>query len=181
VLPNIRLEYTALDYSGTSTQSFTYKGLTYNANARSDLSLDQYDLIMYYNLLDNTMWATLDLGLDVKVIESEFNAEDSISGNSVHVKETIPVPMGDARVRANIPGTGVGVEGDIKYTAYKNSKMMDYRVKVDYTLVDVLPVDVGIELGYRFENIDIDGKDFSTETPADIEVDGLFFGVFVKF
>lgn len=180
-IPNIRVEYAAVNYSGTSTQSFTYKGLTYNANASSDLVLDQYDLIMYYNILDNTMWATLDLGLDIKLIQSEFNAVESGAGNSVHIKETLPVPMGYARVRAEIPGTDIGLEGDIKYTAYKNSKIMDYRVKIDYTVVDLFPVDVGLELGYRFEGIDIDGNDFSIDTTADIEVDGIFFGAFIKF
>lgn len=180
-LPNLRLEYTSLDYSGTSTQSFTYKGVTYNASASSKLTLDQYDLIMYYNILDNTMWATLDVGLDIKLIESEFSAVDNIGGNSVYVKETLPVPMGYARIRAEIPGTDIGIEGDMKYSAYKNSKIMDYRVKLDYTVVDFFPVDVGLELGYRFEGVDIDGNDFSIDTTADVEIDGIFFGAFIKF
>lgn len=181
VLPNLRLEYAAVDFKGTSTAGFDYKGVTYTANATSDLTLDQIDVIMYYNLLDNTAWITLDLGLDVKVIDFEFNAAQSTGLNAIHDKETIPLPMGYARGRVEIPGTDIGFEGNVKYISYKNSKVMDYAIKADYTLVDVLPVDVGLEVGYRFQQYDIDGTDFSVETTADIKVKGVFVGATIKF
>lgn len=181
VLPNLRLEYAAVDFSGTSTQSFDYLGTTYSANAKSDLTLDQFDIIMYYNLLDNTAWMTLDLGLDIKVVEAEFNAAQSSGANAVQEKETLPLPMGYARARVEIPGTGIGVEGNVKYTAYKESKAMDYAIKADYTLVDILPVDVGLEVGYRFQQFDIDGSDFDIDTSLDVEIDGIFAGATVRF
>lgn len=181
VLPNLRLEYAAVDFSGTSTQSFDYRGTTYSANAKSDLTLDQFDIIMYYNLLDNTAWMTLDLGLDIKVVEAEFNAAQSSGANAVQEKETLPLPMGYARARVEIPGTGIGVEGNVKYTAYKESKAMDYAIKADYTLVDILPVDVGLEVGYRFQQFDIDGSDFDIDTSLDVEIDGIFAGATVRF
>jgi outer membrane protein len=182
VLPNLRLEYAAIDYSGTSTASFVYDGKTYAANSTSDLTLDQFDIIMYYNLLDNTAWTTLDLGIDVKVIQSELNAADSLGAVvDVHEKETLPVPMAYGRLRFEIPGVDIGLEGNMKYSAYKNSKIMDYAIKADYTLVDVLPVDIGLEVGYRFQQLDIDGTDFSIDTTADIEIDGVFAGAVIKF
>lgn len=181
VLPNLRLEYAAVDFAGTSTQSFEYQGTTYSANAKSDLTLDQFDIIMYYNILDNTAWMTLDLGLDVKVVQAEFNAAQSTGLNAVQEKETLPLPMGYARARVEIPGTDIGLEGNVKYTAYKDSKVMDYAIKADYTLVDILPVDVGLEVGYRFQQFDIDGTDFSIDTSLDVEIDGVFAGATVKF
>ena len=182
VLPNLRLEYAAVDFSGASSQNFVYKGTTYNAGAQSDLTLDQIDVIMYYNILDNTAWVTLDLGLDIKVIQSDFSAVQSSGLNPVSVKETLPIPMAYGRARFEIPGVDIGVEGNVKYTAYKDSKVMDYAIKADYTLVDILPVDVGLEVGYRFENVDIDKDDFSSfDVNADLEVDGVFFGAVVKF
>ncbi len=179
VLPNLRLEYAAVDYSGTSTSSFTYEGDTYALNTKSDLTLDQIDVIMYYNLLDNTAWITLDVGLDVKVIDFAFNAASG--GNRVNVSETLPLPMAYARGRVEIPGTDIGLEGNIKYVSYKNSKVMDYALKADYTLVDILPVDVGLEVGYRFQKFEIDGSDFSFDTAANIEVDGIFAGATIRF
>jgi outer membrane protein len=185
ILPNLRLEYAAVDFAGTSTQSFDYKGSTYQANAKSDLTLDQFDIIMYYNILDNTAWMTLDLGLDVKVVQAEFNAVglEDITNNplSFNEKETLPLPMGYARARVEIPGTDIGLEGNVKYMAYKESKVMDYAIKADYTLVDILPVDVGLEVGYRFQQFDIDGTDFDIDTSLDVEIDGVFVGATVKF
>jgi len=184
ILPNLRLEYAAVDYSGTSTQDFTYQGVTYQANAQTDTTLNQFDIIMYYNILDNTAWTTIDLGLDVKIIESKFNANGLDPLNqpiTVNESETLPVPMAYARGRVEIPGTDLGIEGNVKYTAYKNSKVMDYALKVDYTLVDILPVDVGLEVGYRFQQLDIDGTDFSIDTTADVEIDGVFAGAVIRF
>jgi len=182
VLPNLRLEYAAVDYASTTTNTFEYKGVTYSGSTTTDTTLDQFDIIMYYNILDNTAWMTLDLGLDVKIIQSEFNAVDNTATVSpAHVSETLPVPMGYARGRVEIPGTDIGLEGNIKYSAYKSSKIMDYALKADYTLVDILPVDVGLEVGYRFQQLDIDGADFSIDTTADIEVSGIFAGATIRF
>ena len=179
VLPNLRLEYAAVDFSGTSTDSFTYKGDPYAVNTKSDLTLDQIDVIMYYNILDNTAWTTLDLGLDVKVVDFAFNASSGV--NTIAQNETLPIPMAYGRLRFEIPGVDLAIEGIAKYTAYKDSKVSDYSIKADYTLVDILPVDVGLEVGYRFQQFDIDGTDFSTETTVDIEIDGIFAGAVIRF
>ncbi len=181
ILPNLRLEYAAVDFAGTSTQSFDYQGTTYSANAKTDLTLNQFDIIMYYNLLDNTAWMTLDLGLDVKVVEAEFNAAQNTGLNAVQEKETLPLPMLYTRARVEIPGTDIGLEGNVKYSAYKESKVMDYAIKADYTLVDILPVDVGLEVGYRFQQFDIDGTDFDIDTSLDVEIDGVFAGAVIRF
>lgn len=181
ILPNLRLEYAAVDYAGKSTQDIVYKGVTYTANATTDLTLDQIDVIMYYNLLDNTAWTTLDLGLDIKVLQAEFNAAQADGTNAVQEKETLPLPMAYGRLRFEIPGADIGLEGNAKYTAYKESKVMDYAIKADYTLVDVLPVDVGLEVGYRFQQIDLDGTDFDIDTSMDVEIDGVFAGATIKF
>ena len=184
ILPNLRLEYAAVDFSGTSTTSFVYDGIDYAANAKTQTTLDQFDIIMYYNILDNTAWTTIDLGLDVKVIQSEFSASGidntTLLDVSVNEKETLPVPMAYGRLRFELP-FDLGVEGIAKYSAYKESKVIDYQIKADYTLVDVLPIDVGLEVGYRYQKLDIDGTDFDIDTSADIEVDGLFAGAVIRF
>ena len=181
ILPNLRLEYAAVDFSGTATDSFTYKDQPYTASATSDITLDQIDAIMYYNILDNTAWTTLDLGLDIKLVDAQINVADSLGANAVSEKETLPIPMAYGRLRFEVPGVDLGVEGSMKYVSYKSSKVMDYSVKADYTLTDVLPVDIGLEVGYRFQQFDIDGSDFSIDTTADLEVDGIFAGATIKF
>jgi outer membrane protein len=175
IIPNVRFEYAAIDYAGVSTQSFDYKGVTYSASANTDLTLDQYDVILYYNLLDNTAWITLDVGLDAKIIDAQFNATDGT--NSANESETLPVPMGYARARVNVPGTGLGFEGIAKYVSYKGSKVSDYIVKADYVFADTF----GLEVGYRQQAYDIDGAEFDIDTSMDIEVDGFFAGAVIKF
>lgn len=180
ILPNLRLEYTNVDFSGKSIQPFVYKGKTYTANSESTFKLNQFDIIMYYNLLDNTAWTTLDLGLDVKIMQGEFTAQDSTGLFFVNEKETFPVPMAYGRLRFELP-FDIGLEGTAKYLAYKNSKITDYMIKADYTLIDILPVDIGLEVGYRFEQLDIDGNDFSIDKTVDVEIDGVFVGAVVRF
>ncbi|PHR55212.1 MAG: hypothetical protein COA44_10915 [Arcobacter sp.] len=181
ILPNLRLEYASVDFSGASTETFIYEGNTYSANTKTDLTLDQFDIIMYYNLLDNTAWTTIDLGLDLKIVESKFNATDGDGLlEPISESETLPIPMAYARLRFELP-LDIGIEGIGKYTSYKDSKVIDYLIKLDYTLTNILPIDIGLEAGYRFQMFDIDGEDFDIDTSADIEIDGLFFGAVVRF
>ena len=184
ILPNLRLEYADVDFTGNTTQDITYKGISYAANADTNSKLEQFDIIMYYNLLDNTAWTTLDLGLDVKIVQSEFNIRGTtpIIGDflSSDNSETLPIPMLYARARFDLP-FGLGVEGIGKYVKYKDSTVVDYVVKADYTLEDVLPIDIGFEVGYRFEKFDVEGDDFSIDTSADIDIDGLFAGAVIRF
>ena len=135
---------------------------------------------MYYNILDNTLWTTLDVGLDLKVVQSEFNVNDSALNISENNKETLPIPMVYARARFDLP-FGLGVEGIGKYVKYKDTTVVDYLIKADYTLEDVLPIDIGFEVGYRFEKFDVEGDDFSIDTSANIEIDGVFAGAVVRF
>ena len=180
ILPNLRLEYANVDFSGTTTQDITYEGVTYTANSKTDTVLEQFDIVMYYNLLDNTLWTTLDIGVDVKIVQSEFNVNDSALSISENNKETLPIPMAYARARFDLP-FGLGIEGIGKYISYKDTKVIDYLIKADYTLEDVLPIDVGFEVGYRFEKFDVDGDDFDIDTSADIEIDGIFAGAVIRF
>jgi outer membrane protein len=179
ILPNVRLEYTPMEFSGTSTTGFEYDGTTFSAGAKSTLSMDQYDAILYYNILDNTGWTTIDVGLDIKYIDTSFQANET--GNSVSQSDGIALPMAYGRLRFEIPATDIGLEGDIKYTGYKNSKVYDYRIKADYSL-DLSVIDLGLEAGYRFQRINIDSGDFSSlDTTGDIDISGFYAGVMVRF
>ncbi len=181
VLPNLRLEYTPMEFSGTSTTGFIYNGVSFSQGAQSTLTMDQYDAVLYYNVLDNTGWTTLDLGLDVKYIDTNFQAQDALSAGSVNESEDLVLPMVYARVRVEIPATDIGLEGDVKYIGYKGSDVYDYRVKADYTF-DLAAVDLGIEAGYRFVNINVDHNDFSSlDTTGDIHVSGFYAGAMIRF
>ena len=183
VVPNLRLEYAAVEFAGTSTQAFTFNGQTFSASADSTLTMDQLDAILYYNILDNTAWITVDVGLDIKSMSGQFQAYSTPSTVNVNESQTVMLPLAYGRGRVEIPGTDIGFEAEVKYIGYKDSKVSDMSIKADYTLVDMIPfVDLGIEAGYRTQTITLDATDISSlDTSLGVDVDGVFLGIVGRF
>jgi outer membrane protein len=178
LLPNIRLEYVSLEDKGIASGKF--KDFDIGA-ASTTLSYDmkQYDIIPYYNILDNTAWITLDLGLDIKIIDASYNAAPTTGFAGYKDSVTFPVPLLYARARVQIPSTNLGFETDIKYITTGNSTVYDVRAKVDY-LFDFIPaVQPALEVGYRAQKIDID--DSSADAKLDIEFSGFYAGLMLRF
>ena len=174
VIPNLRVEYVGIKNEGKVTGVF--KKFTANGGA-SLLEMKQYDIIPYYNILDNTAWITLDLGIDVKLIDFSYNAE-----TTTHTEYTdstmIPVPMLYARGRVELPLSGLAVESDIKYVSYSSTTIYDARAKIDYTF-DITPViQSGIELGYRIQHIESEDLDDLT---MNLDFKGVYAGVMLRF
>lgn len=182
-VPNLRLEKVDVDFSGTAAQAFTWvtggASTTYNANTVSSLQIDQTDIILYYNLLDNTAWVTLDLGIDIKLMDFKVQFVESAIGDSYSETEDIPLPMLYARTRVEIPTTDLGIEADIKYISHGGSKIYDARIKADYTFDFVPVVQPALELGYRVQNIEIDED--SLDVSADIKFSGIYGGLMLRF
>jgi outer membrane protein len=188
IVPNLRLEYLDVNFKGKS------KKVTWGTNddgaavtvpdgTTSELSLTQYDAVLYYNLLDNTFWTTIDLGLDVKFIEGSYtidaNSVGSIDYPGYDESFSAAIPMGYLRGRVQIPATGLGVEGDIKYIAYSDSELMDARIKADWTMEFVPVIQPGIEVGYRVQKVNIDESDYSTK--VDVDFSGAYVGLMLRF
>jgi outer membrane protein len=188
-LPNFRVEYVDLKFSGHSSHAFAWDDVAFKADAYSETTLTQLDMILFYNVL-SLPWVDLDLGADVKYIDFTFDAEGegrSLDNPSVrenlteHEDETAYIPFIYSRVRANIPATNFGIEGDVKYITYKNTTVLDTSIKANYFFA-LKAVKLGIEAGYRFESIDVDEDDFSGLTfDIDVDLKGPFAGVFIKF
>jgi outer membrane protein len=155
VIPNLRVEYstaTAKIVSG-STQEFT-----------------QIDVIPYYNLLDNTAWITLDLGLDIRSV--------SLDDEALNKTDDIVLPLGYVRTRVQLPLTGLGAEADVKYISYSDNTFYDARIKLDYTF-DITPViQPGIEVGYRIQKVETDEL---LNRTYNLEFSGLYIGAMLRF
>jgi outer membrane protein len=175
VVPDIRLEYSALEATGNPKG--TWGNETF-ISGTSKINGTQYDIIPYYNLLDNTAWITLDVGLDAKVMQVKYRA-DEIGLISYEAKKTFVVPMGYVRVRVEIPTTNIGIESDLKYFSYQNSRFSDMSAKIDYTFSSVPVVQPAIEIGYRQEKIKIDSSSYDVKT--DIIFAGFYAGVMLRF
>jgi len=178
IVPNVRLEYASVEDSGVGSGKFKEFNIG-NTTTKVAYDMKQYDIIPYYNILDNTAWTTLDLGLDIKIVEASLDADPKVPlfyGYSQ--SETIAIPLLYLRARVEIPSTNIGLESDIKYVAYSSNSVYDVRVKVDYTF-DISPVvQPAIELGYRVQKIDVeDGGDFD----IDLKFAGFYGGLMLRF
>jgi outer membrane protein len=183
IVPNLKLEYTSVEYNGVVTGSLEDFIVPDGYTSNSHLTMDEYDIIPYYNLLDNTFWVTLDIGLDIRILDADYEA-GAINVGGINVfdgytdSSTVVIPLGYLRARVEIPTTNIGLEGDIRYITYDGSSIIDARAKIDYTF-DVFPViEPGIEIGYRYQNYDLDDNE---GTKSDLTFDGFYAGVNLKF
>ncbi len=155
VIPNLRVEYS------TATEAIT---------AGSSKEFTQIDVIPYYNLLDNTAWITLDLGLDIRSI--------SLDDEALGKTDDLVLPLGYLRTRVQLPLTGLGAEADVKYISYSDNTLYDARIKLDYTF-DITPVvQPGIEIGYRVQKIETDEL---LGTTYNLEFSGIYAGAMLRF
>jgi len=182
LVPNLRLEYATVHDDGKG--SGDYNGYHFPANTPTTLDLTQYDVIPYYNILDNTFWTTIDLGLDIKVIQSEFTAKGASLFGVVGTKDyddkaTVAVPLAYVRGRVEVPFTGIGFEADAKYISYDGDTVYDVRAKVDYTLDFIPVVQPAIEVGYRAQKYDFTSEDKKTKMNMDFS--GLYMGIMARF
>jgi outer membrane protein len=178
VLPNIRLEYTQLKYAGDVQVSDT-TNVAYSVPTTSTFDSNVYDGILYYNILDNTAWMTLDLGLDVKMFDYDYSAAKTTLYPGYTKSGTLVVPLAYARARFQIPGTGIGLEGEGSYISYDGGTFYDTRVKADWTMEFIPVVQPGIEVGYRYMKVEYN-KDGS-ELKANIDFSGVYAGLMLRF
>jgi len=188
LVPNLRLEYATVHDDGKGSGS--YNGYVFPADTKTTLDLTQYDVIPYYNILDNTFWTTIDLGIDLKVLQSDYTAKNVqvnpaniIGGGSVikdyNEKDSAVIPLGYVRGRVEIPMTDIGFEADAKYISYDGDTVYDVRAKVDYTLSFLPVVQPAIEIGYRAQKYDFTSKD--KKTKVNMDVSGLYMGIMARF
>jgi outer membrane protein len=191
VIPNARVEVLKLGIDGQEkvSEAFKFAGqeYTYNSSVKSDLNLDQYDIIMYYNFLDNLMWVTLDIGAGVKYYSGYLDLIEKGTDTRERVDIDFPIPVIYGRLGAKIPFTNIGAEVDLKYFKFEplvDAEMIDLRVKAEASILELFIVDLNIEFGYRIQRLMIDAEDNSFsdfEARAKTELEGFFGGVSLKF
>ena len=171
ILPNVRLMYTSLDHAGNGTTSFDFEGESYSGNVINDFSIEQTDLLFYYEVLDNVV--SLDLGLNVRLLDISYNVSDD-SGtppSSGSVSGAVPMIYG---MVGGSPWPGVLISAEGNYMTYSGSTISDFNAKISYT-TDFF---VGVEAGYRTQTIELDDVD---DTNANLDFAGPFIGAYVKF
>jgi outer membrane protein len=174
LLPNVRLQHTALDSSarGRLTHDFTFDDVDFNVNegVATDIDFTHTDLTLYYELLDN--WVNLDIGLTVR----KFDGEIAISGlnKSARVDLDAALPMVYIAAQFDLPFTGLsaGVGGNA--IGYSGNTLLDLNAYVQYEF----PFGLGVRGGYRTFTLELDDVD---DIDSDLTLDGLYGAIVFHF
>lgn len=145
LIPNAKIRYTGVKSS------------------KSNTDFDQYDLIAYYEILDNDL-----LRLDVGVNLQHFN------GNFVNQHFSEWQPNLYATGAVGVPVLPLAIFGTFSFGEYDGTSTVDAEAGLALELIDFLPVSLDIKAGYRI--IDHDFNYFNN-TKSRIINDGFFFGV----
>ena len=170
ILPNVRLMYTKLDHTGSGVASFDFEDVSFSGTVSNEFSIEQTDLLFYYEVLDNIV--SLDLGLNVRVLDISYTIADG-NGNRTDGSVSGPVPMLYGMVGGS-PWPGVLLSAEANYMTLSGSTISDFNAKISYT-TDFF---VGFEAGYRTQIIELDDVD---DTNANLDFKGPFIGAFLKF
>lgn len=174
LLPNLRLNYTVLDFSGRGRLGASgFDTVPAGVDVRSDLDLEQLDLTLYYEILDN--WVNLDLGLTVRNFSGDLDVRQLPGGAGAAVSRTsvdAVLPMVYLAARVDLPLTGVSLGGEGNLVSYSGDSIRDYNVYAQYQWTPLQ-----LQAGYRQLSLDYeDGDDL-----LDIELDGPFVSIGVSF
>lgn len=171
LLPNVRLNYTRIEQSGRGELSTGFDEIPNGVEVDSDLDLSQFDVTLYYEVLDN--WANLDLGVTARDLDGELVVrEQAIGGQVSKTKVDGVIPMGYLAARFDLPFTGVSVGGEANLISFDGDSVYDYNAYGQYEL-SLLQ----LRAGYRQISIDYEDSD----DRLDIELGGPFVSAGLRF
>lgn len=145
LIPNGKLRYTGVKSSKLNTD------------------FSQYDVIAYYEILDNDLIA-LDIGLNFQ----NFN------GHFLGMKFNEWQPNLYSDVRVGIPATPISLFGSFSYGTFDETSTVDTEAGAMFTL-DLIFADINFKAGYRIQ--DYDFNYFPGATSNTFQNNGFFAGV----
>lgn len=182
LLPNIRLQYNDLKSNGNTNidQQFDFSGQSFTVNSTvfNELDLSSTDVVLYYELLDNSV-VSLDFGVNAKLVEGRaFVREVAAQGRSAEEEVSQWLPMIFASTKIGIPLTGLDVFANGSFVGWSDSRMYDVQAGLGYKVVDNLAINVRLKLGYRAVNLRLDDLD---NLYTNIDFKGVFAGIELHF
>ncbi len=187
-VPNIRMEYSSIESDGQGSGTLTGFEIPIGSNFPTTLEMNQFEIIPYYNLLDDSFFINVDIGLAIKFIDYQATGRLEIDiggmlslGNEVYnEKGDFIAPLPYLRVRTQLP-FNIGAETTLKYGALDGSSFTDLIMKIDYTL-DFFPIiKPGFELGYKLVDLDAEVEDGDTTSIIKLTFSGIFIGLLIDF
>lgn len=182
VIPNIRLAHNQLEAEGVSliNGDFSFGGEDFSVNTTvtNTVDLTNTDIVLYYEILDNSIVA-LDIGLNGKHIDGSASVvEQAQSGLQGEESVSQWLPMLYVNSKVGLPLTGLDVFAQGSYIGWSDSRMYDVQAGVAYEIIDSLAVDIRLKLGYRAVNLRLDDLD---NLYSNLDFKGAFAGFELHF
>lgn len=124
---------------------------------------EQYDLIAYYEILDNDM-LSFDIGLNLQHYTGKFTG----------ISYSKWQPNLYSKAQVGLPTLPLSVYGEFSYGTFDDTSTVDFETGVKYTL-DLIAADINFDLGYRIQD-----NEFSGILPirkSTIKNEGFYLGV----
>jgi outer membrane protein len=171
ILPNVRLNYTRIQQSGSGELSTEYDAFNSGVPVDSDLDLSQFDATLYYEVLDN--WVNLDAGVTVRSLDGELIVrERSTNGQVSRTEISGAIPMGYLAARFDLPLTGLSVGAQGNVISYDGDSVSDFNAFGQYEVSALR-----LRAGYRQMNIDYE----DSNDRLDVEIGGPFVSAGLTF
>lgn len=183
-LPNIKLQRTDIKTDGDGTltaPSSQFDQLSFLAgDVFTEVDLSHTDITFYYEILDN--WVNLDLGITARMFDGDAKITGSVANTLTAVTENIDIdgasPMLYAKAQFKLPFTGLSIGGDVNAMGFGGSSLIDYSVNAAYMSNIVPLLEIGLELGYRSMQLQLDDVG---DLESDFTIDGPYISVILHF
>lgn len=174
ILPNLRIQATALTTEGSDTLNANFGGDSYSEPVDSKLVLDHTDFTLYWEVLDNV--ASLDLGITARAIDGSAEVKSQTDPNKqdkIDFSGVIPMLYGD--VAAALP-LGFSVGANANFLAIGDSEVSDLSARVTWES----SLGLGVAAGYRVMNMTLDENDFD-DFSSDVDMKGPWAAAYFHF
>lgn len=177
VIPNVKIIQTNLEMdSNVVSSSVTFNSTSYSTNAPAEMTLNQTDYILYYELSEGLIipFVHLDAGIAIKNLEGELTISSDTKDFSV------PVPMGYGKIKLStsaLPFFPFDLEYETLRLSIGDNSFEDTKFGLVYNVELAAGFDVGAVAGVRKESLEID----ESGVTANIDIEGYYFGAYFNW
>ncbi|MCV6604025.1 MAG: TIGR04219 family outer membrane beta-barrel protein [Porticoccaceae bacterium] len=180
-IPNIMVKRTDLSTTGSATLQgnvqFDNVLFPSGTSLATDIDLDHTDATFYYEVLDN--WINLDLGLTARQYKGQLTASnDDLVPLSETVELDAVIPLVYVKGQIDLPFTGFSIKGEANAIVYSGDSISDVSAAVAWQDDFLVAFDLGVELGYRRMNLEIDDLG---DLQTDLTIDGPYLSLNAHF
>ena len=176
LLPNIRVQYTPMKFSGKGEvkEEFSFGNITVTKSdtVESELEANQTDVTLYYGVpflgLVTAGKLNLNAGINVKVIDAYVRVKTSTQEESKSA--TIPVPMLHLSGKLR-PVSSISFEFLENWIGYSGSQFYETTAEIKFYPLSNPVADLFVGVGYRYQRLKID--DIS-DISSDLRIKGFF-------